>query len=1203
MTTFAQQRLLANHANAVVGATLTASTHRPSTDLRLTAQTRQGRGALTLTGPFTGASDRALEVEILNGAGAGLRPAVPVISGVGNGALTVTAIDLGAVPETVVFRLASAGAPAVRAELPFFGVTLLARTAGTAGNALTLTVARQLTLSAPVAATTAALPSGTAELPDARWDIGATASPDGSVPLDAPRLVFDGFPTIHRQYRQWSAGRWSLQLDPALPDAIPSEVPIRTVSGDYLLTLTDGGVTETYLAVTLYEFLAALSARSALVEVVGTVVADTAPGGMAVTDLPLRTDAYALPVIAAINGVGGARRLDAVEVDPAAVSENILITNQGGGDRWSVVGGASGPLAEAVTGVPYTAAPVAFTIPAGTPSTAAGARITAKIELVPRPDAAATPAVCLRPLQRGAKAAAKNVSYRYTARPPTACDCSTLPAPRLSDVCLGLATGASATVALDPDYQSRLTSLYDWRATFFGAQSNLSPPAAATWAKDDMNLCDQVVSAFAETLALIYADATARASWDAALTQLQSEFGPLAGVGAIPATPIAVGLAPGARAQHPLTGYLYQLARVTQHLVFDGMNLSNITGGMYVGTTGLNPLNNTLYILTGVSYATFSVGAGWQAVPRSNLSAAPPLSSLTGSGTITIVTTLAYDPGGAGPTQQETSTWVAAGAPGTITNEVEALALTRLPDLTGAWSTTTGASFSLDVNLEWVADDVGDPAVNTETSTWICLGQAPDLRLGVEVTQLARRYQARMDALLPLAGLVPKSDASSGSGDGCWRDDPAATHWWVETSGVYLPAFTGVPYVSCTRNGQDLESTQEFGFAVLVACEEALIEGDQFTLILSGSNSGPYVAGDQFTLPLVGAAPAAFSRGAAANGVHQWAVAGASGGAYPEWAWDPTAPTPYTAGPLDATLTPGGIPFEVGDQISLALEGGTLRWRESGGTWTTGDLYAVGHDLGAGLTLAATPGPTPSFIAGDSWTFSALATHGPDRLRRPREGAAFAWDGAATTLSVDLGAIAELECVLLALHTLPATATIAINGGATAATDWSRVATWTAGPILTMLPAGTTARYLEIVIDGAGSGAEIGWLWAGVPWAPTAGVSALQHVRQYGLTRGTGRNPAAVYAGRGTGGRWSWALGAGGALTETDVAGLTALLDHVAAQGLEWVCLVPDLRDPSSATLAQIDADEVTFTEELGYYLPGGDKLVSCDLPFRAVLR
>ena len=261
-----------------------------------------------------------------------------------------------------------------------------------------------------------------------------------------------------------------------------------------------------------------------------------------------------------------------------------------------------------------------------------------------------------------------------------------------------------------------------------------------------------------------------------------------------------------------------------------------------------------------------------------------------------------------------------------------------------------------------------------------------------------------------------------------------------------------------------------------------------------------------------------------------WAVSGSVGGAYPDWLWNPSAPSAYTAGPVDATLAPGGIPFEQGDAIRLSVEGGQLRWRRDGGAWTLADLYGGAVSLGNGLSLTAVPGPAPSFLAGDTWSFRAAATYGPDRLRQPREGQALEWIGASVTLNVDLGTSTPIEAVLIALHTLPGTAAVTIRGGVAAANEWTLTPAWTAGPMLAMAPAGTQARYLSLQVTGAGAGAAIGWLWGGVPWAPTTGVSSMQHVRQYGLTRAGGRNPTALYRGRGTGGNWAWSLDAEAAL-------------------------------------------------------------------------
>ena len=1214
MSSLSVNRILANHANVVREAVITASAQRPAGAPRLVGQSRQGRGGMALTGDYQGATDSLIDIEVTAGSGSQLRTTAPLISGVGNGQLDVTAVDVTAVPETVTFRLAGAGDPATRAQLAFFGVTLLAREAGAAGNAITLTVTRRLNLSAPIGATLAELPAGTVDLPDARWDFGAATATGPGLPLTAPRLLFTGYPAIHRHWRAWVDGVWVYRLDPALPYAVPANTAIRRVTGDYRLVLSDGTTTETYDAITHFEFLSAVRSRSALVEVVGAVAKDTAPGGMGMLDIQLRTDAYALPVIANIKGPDGKTYLDNVVVKPAALTENLLLTcraNTGAAPaKWSVVGGASGTLPDAETGKRYPGGPVAFTIPA-VPLPPQTAPITTKVSLVGRAEGEPQTSVCLL-ARTGAKATAKSVTFIYTRRPSTDCDCTTLPMPKPNPFCLGVDDGGNG-MALDPDYLSRLQALYDWRADFQGTQADTSVPTDAKWAQQDMDLCDQAVGLLAATLEQIYAEDDALAGWDAEFTRLKSEFGPMAGVGRVAPAAIAVGMAVGALGQNPLNRYTYQLARVQSFMAPAGGDAPVLLAkDMAVGTVGLNPINQRAYRLDACVF--FSEHPEWTPggdEAQSTLKVVPDFVNWdwpTGGGAVTrrVVAGSTYEVIDGRYVYYDTGynitfTDLGEAGQGGATVQRDLATLTTPVNLSGAWKTTDGATFTL--STQYPGDNAG-----SERSTWICRGLPADLNANVAVDQLARRYQARMDAVLTLAGIVPKSDASSGGGDGCWRD-PGDPFYWEDDSGVYLPAFNNSAYVSCAigcgvlaKEG-DSYSTQEFGFGLAVDCIEALKVGDKFTITINGGTSGPYAEGDTFTIPVIGALPARFAGGAEGSSVQTWAVSGTVGGAYPDWPWDPTAPTPYTAGPLDATLAPGGIPFELGDQIRVALEGGTLRWRRDAGAWTAGDLYDPdGQDLGDGLTLRAVPGAAPSFLTGDAWRFQALATHGPDRLRQPREGQAFAWDGDVVDLTLDLGSVQPIEALLLALHTLPPTATVEVFGGELAADEWAATIPWNAGPMLKPLAGNLTARYLTLFITGAGAGASIGWLWAGVPWAPTAGVSSLQQIRQYGLSRGAGRNPSARYSGRGTGGRWAWELSADAALLPDDVAGLLTLLDHVAEQGLEWVCLVPDIRQPATATLAQIDADAVTLTEELGYWLDGA-ALTSVELPFRAVLR
>lgn len=1125
------QRILANHANRVRTATLTASAQRPSADVRLVGETRSGGGRLALAGAYTGAVDTLVEVEILAGSGAGLRPSAPVLAGVGAGTLEVLGLDASAVPETITLKLVSTGTPDAAAELPFYGATLRARTPGPAGNLLTLTVQRNLTLAPTNWAVLADIPAGTAALEGAQYDWGAVPASDARIPAAAPRLAFAGHPQVHRHWRTWEDDHWVFRLDPPPLGLVAADTRVLAVSGGYTLSVTNGTASELYQAVTVFEALTQIAARSALLEVLGVVAEDRAPGGMAVTDIPLRTDAHALAVEARIQGPYGARRLDDLVVAPDAPTEVIEVTRLASG-RWAVSGPVSGPLPEAAVGVPYQAGPLGFTIPRGTVPDAELADISADVKLASRTEEQGIPAICVHP-RLGIAASPKTITFVYTRRPPQDCVCDALPAPPVSLACLGLIQ-AGAFMAYPEAVATRLTAAYQWREAYVRANTAWQPGRAAATLPGSFKpgtSAGYLVSGwvggqeypqgwlggFGFTLNTVYPTLAAAQAAAASIT------GPAVAISAPSTvwqgTPVTIGGQP---------------ARVTQA---DGANVGTISSTMRVSAS-------TEY-QEGTPSTTLP-GATVPAVAAQYVAASKDLSWMDAA--LAIVLPCLVEVG----------------------EDADALA---------AWDTLWA---EVQTDLGRLDDTTADDQS----------GSNPDY---------LRRYAAACDNIRIAAGIFPTFNAASRDAGACWQDEPGATHWWVDASGEYLPAFTSKGYVSCRRIGGRVVSTQEFGFALAIACESNLLEGDSITLTIRGSAYDGYQVGDSYRVPLVAAAAASFAGGAAGSPVHTWAVAGSVSGALPDWAWDPAAPADYPGPPIGLRLTPGGLPFAVGDTWTLAVEGGQARWRRDGGAWSTVDLYGAAPALGDGLTLEAQGGAAPSWVSGDAWGWSVLATHGPDRLRQPREGRAWAWDGASATLDVDLGAVQPIEAVLLALHTLPADASITLSGGSLAPTDWSLTPAWRAGPILALTAPGTTARYLRLVLANCGTGASLGWLWAGVPWAPTSGATRLEHVRRYALARGAGRNPSGVYRGRGMGGRWAWELNAGGALTAAAADDLLALLDHVAEQGLEAVCLLPNSARPQGATLAQIDVDEVSLSEELGFALDD-EPLVSVELPFRGLL-
>lgn len=1138
-------RILCNHTNLARAAVIAASAQRPSTDIRLLGQQRAGGGRVVVGGAYTGTADTDIEVEVLSGTGGELTTSAPVIRGVGNGQLAVTAFDAAAQPETLTVALLDAGTSPEPALLEFFGATLSARHPGAGSNALALAVTRNLTTSPLPFATLEAITADTAQFDGPAWDWGQPPATDSGIPGSALRMMFDGFPTVHRAWKSWEGGRFVYRLDPAVPFAVPADTRILLVEGDYTLALTDGTVTETYTAVTVYDFLAQVEARSALAAVRGAVAADRAPGGMAVTDIPLRTDAHALPA--------SGPRVEVLSVAPDAPTQNITLEYVGTGAlAWSVSGGVSGLLPNATTGVLYPHGPVEFRIPG--PVAAGAARISAALVLAPRQKGEYPPNVCFKPLRLGTDAVDKTATFTYTERPPADCKCETMRPLRLDNSFLGLPPETSGGDELDdPDYVSRITQLYAWREAF--VRANTSTPAPGV--PDDPGDYDETILGYNVFLQVVGTGGV-DAGW---FTKGSSTLYSLEATAAAAAA-------------------TYEVGRPVWVAPFSGS-----------GTARTRNAAGEEVWLVGPRFENIV-----ELLPRS-----PEADTVLTVAAIEVRAVVDLTP--------------IPGAPGTAgrnsflaeTRDIEFadLAISELDNALLKIVATVGGE-------KVAALEAWDDLFNEVKAdlSWIASIPQPDYHIddqpeGWTVENgFIERYRAVLTNVLLLVGIFPNADASTTAGDGCWLDYPDETHWWVDESGEYLPAFTNKPYISAARHSDGrVVSTREFGFGIVTPCEHRLREGDRITIKITGTGQAGYKVGDKIVIPVVAAQSAPFVGGSDGDPTQTWTVRGTLSGALPDWLYHPAAPTPYTHGPATLTLAAGGIPWEVGDNISVSLEGGRLRWRRDGEAWAEGDLYGVTHALGDGLTLTTQPGAAPSFVAGDAWQFRALATYGVSRLRQPRIGQAFAWDGATVVLEVDLGSVRPLEAVLLALHTLPGNCVIAIAGGDAAPDEWTAAPLWHPSAVLAVLPAGASARYLRVSITGAGAGAAIGWLWAGQGWQPSVGASDLTLRRQYGLARGQGLNPAALYRGRGTGGAWRWAIDQGGALLGDNADALMALIDHTAENGMEPVCIVPDTRDPARAALAIIDVDEVVLTEHNNWQ---SSKVVapavSVELPFRAVI-
>ncbi|HAO34052.1 MAG TPA: hypothetical protein DCQ84_14020 [Candidatus Competibacteraceae bacterium] len=551
-------RLLANHNNAVPAATVTASSIFPA-ERQVFPQplARQGNGQVIVSGGYTGANDADLEIEIAASAGTGARVSRPVFSGAGNGQMTQPTAADGTASQDVIITLVDLGTATTRAQAVIYGDVLLrAKAAGAAGNALSLRVTPNLALSGkPVGALSFALSKDAQEWSDQKHDFGALPlDPGGTIPANAPRLVFGrDLSRVYRHYKRWDGEQWQYGISPKLATDHAAGATVHAVTGGYSVAVTAGATTETYSAVTLYDLLLALNA-SALIDVAAVIANDRKPGGMAAIDLPLRTAAFALPVVA--SNAEQMPDLQGLIIAPVAPTETVSVecvdNSPVGSERWAVKSRVAGALADAITGRPYTDSPyVQFTVPViGRTAQPIEGRIAIVARSFPRQkdDKIGIPAVCLYKPALGAKAASKTLRLVWTERPPADCDCKDAnvtggPSPGCLGINIDGSDGGENVGTLIAGYQSRLILLYQWRAEFIQSNTAVESGGELRSAGFDVELANTATGLFAQCLADLYADSDTPASgalgsWDAFLSSLDTDLASLETTGA--ATPASI---------------------------------------------------------------------------------------------------------------------------------------------------------------------------------------------------------------------------------------------------------------------------------------------------------------------------------------------------------------------------------------------------------------------------------------------------------------------------------------------------------------------------------------------------------------------------------------------------------------------------------------------------------------------------------------
>lgn len=464
--------------------------------------------------------------------------------------------------------------------------------------------------------------------------------------------------------------------------------------------------------------------------------------------------------------------------------------------------------------------------------------------------------------------------------------------------------------------------------------------------------------------------------------------------------------------------------------------------------------------------------------------------------------------------------------------------------------------------------------------------------------QFVRRYESRMDHVRALAGIVPKSEAST-QGGGCWPD-PGDSHYWEIEGTAYLPVFNNLYYHSCIpdANGRPF-STQEFGFGLRVACEERLREGDTITITIADvSATYPYKIGDRYDISVIGSGPVAFAGGIDGTDTLTWKINSSIAGPPLTDYLLTAAEPPYSSDGFDFAIHRGGLPFALGDQFRFAVETGGL-WRalRDQQAWLADAAIVESAALTDGLNVAFVSGASPSFVADDLHQFVIRQPHSPSHVQSAH-GETWRWSGADASLALTWPTDQPVSVLGLLRHQLTASAVAVLrllDAADAVLYEWEP--TINHGPLLNVLPAPIQARKLTISLAAA-PGMALGWVYAGVPFATRHGPS-ITLKRQWAMERGSERNPRSAFLGRGASGEVRWEDW----LSQGEWDALLGLIDASKADGDAPIVLLPNVEFPNEAALVRIDQDELDLTDLFDFQPnPNERRLLSFTLPLTAVL-
>lgn len=310
-------------------------------------------------------------------------------------------------------------------------------------------------------------------------------------------------------------------------------------------------------------------------------------------------------------------------------------------------------------------------------------------------------------------------------------------------------------------------------------------------------------------------------------------------------------------------------------------------------------------------------------------------------------------------------------------------ALTDLQTDFSALSTLVGSNFW----RTWSAYAV-HAAMFDEDALRVAQNAFSNALLTADFDGYMEKWRARMDYVRTIGGVSPDFEGSTRPGNDVWQDEGGTA--WFESENGLLPIQPGYYYHSCFLSEDDIPvATREFGIGVGIGCVEAMKAGDKLVITInaSGNVRVTYQVGDQFRVRVVNGSAIPLGGGQTGTDTQTWRVLGSVAGALADYSLYKPTPGTYSTGGLTFKITPGGINSALGDEFEFYIEGGQFRWRKNAGSWSANTQIAATVAIDAPISAQFDSGAAPSWVIGDSYSFSIAALHTLARLCSPVDGA------------------------------------------------------------------------------------------------------------------------------------------------------------------------------------------------------------------------